>query len=340
MIAGSLNRSAMIAWEFRPRADEQLIPEGAEAKEAVAHASEPQGKKKWLGIFRKKLSRKEKYEQAVALPPFRPSWDGIAHDGWSSPLSPDLPNVQYTSVIQELPHLVEARAVSVAPPDPDSASDPPIPDLRAVELLTRPISMGVRDYIEYLISLDVVTSPPTASEFLDAYEYARFSTQPLSEPQFRDLMRLFAELLRGMQALPLSMIETFDHDSDASDIDDDRNSAASVPTSDSMLSFHSASTRSVGTIRTARSRPAATSRASTHRGGGYNGAPTTPRSRKRPMIPRSVSANSFAQSRRVYQGSSPSTESLGSSSQGSVIRLNPSREEGELPYTLMIPPVR
>ena len=350
MIEGSLKRSAAIAWEFRPRADAQPATEAAEeeAREPAVQSAEPEERRKLLGMFRKKLTKQEKEEQAMVMPPFKPTWDSIAHSGWSSPLSPDLPNVQYTSVIQELPHLVEARAVSVAPADPTSSSEPPMPDLRAVDLLTRPLSMGLRDYIEHLVSLEVIASPSTASAFLNAYEYARFSTQPLSEAQFRDLMKLFAELLRSMRALPPAMLISLEHDSDASDVDDDRNSAVSTSTSASMLSFHSASTHSgsLGTIRTARSRPAGTtSRASTtaHRLSQQSGvaAPGTPRSKKRHRLPRSASANSFAQSKRMYEGSaSPSSESLGSSSQGSVIRLNPSREDGEMPYTLTGTPSR
>jgi hypothetical protein len=351
MIEGSLKRSAVIAWEFTPRAETQVAAEdaqagaeaGSEAGESMVQPPEPEERKRWLEIFPKKLSKQEKDEQAMVMPPYKSTWDSIAHDGWSSPLSPDLPNVQYTSVIQELPHLVEARAVSVAPPDPTSTSDPPMPDLRAVELLTRPLSMGLRDYIEHLLNLEIVTSPPTASAFLDAYEHARFSAQPLSEPQFRDLMKLFAELLRSIQALSPTLLAPPEHDSDASDIDDDGASAASTPTSASMLSFHSASTRSARTVRTARSRTAGTaSRASTaQRPQDHTLTAPATSAKKRPMIARPASANSFAQSKRVYEAgggssSSPSSESLGSSDQGSVIRLNPSRDEGELPYTLTI----
>ena len=343
VIEGSLKRSAAIAWEFRPRADVQLATEAAEeAREPAVQSAEPEEKKKPLRMFRKKLTKQEQEEQAMVMPPFKPTWDSIAHSGWSSPLSPDLPNVQYSTVIQELPHLVEARAVSVAPADPNSSSEPQMKDLRAVDLLARPMSMGFRDYIEHLVSLEVIASSPTASAFLNAYEYARFSTRPLSEPQFRDLMKLFAELLRCMQALSPAMLLSLDQDSDASDVDDDRNSTASTPTSASMLSFHSASMRSgsVGTIRTARSGPAGMpSRGSTtaHRLSQQSGvaAPGTPRSRKRARRASPASANSFAQSKRMYEdSSSPSSESLGSSVQGSVIRLSPSREEGELPYTI------
>jgi hypothetical protein len=334
MVAGGLNRSAAIAWTFRPRVDSQPATEMPEpdAREPAVQAPEPEGKSRLLGKFRARWSKQEKDEQALVIPPYRPTWDGIAHDGWSSPLSPDLPNLQYTSVILELPHLVEARAVSVAPPDPDSTSDQPMPDLRAVDLLQRPPSMGLRDYIEHLLSLDIVTSPSTASAFLAAYEHARFSPRPLTEPQFRDLMKLFADLLRGMQAFTPAVLASLDHD--ASDIDDDAASQPSTPSNRSMVSFHSASTRSgrsEGTIRTARSRGTTTP---ARRLSAYGATPT---SRRRPRI---ASANSFAQSRRPYGGSSGSSESLGSSSQGSVIRLNASRGEGELPYSLTIPPAR
>jgi len=245
MIEGSLKRSAAIAWEFRPRADVPQVTEDAEeARDPAVQTAEPEEKKS-LGIFRKKMTKQEKVEQAMVMPPFKPTWDSIAHSGWSSPLSPDLANVQYTSVIQELPHLVEARAVSVAPADPNSMSEPPNPDIRAVDILTRPLSMGLRDYIEHLVSLEVIASPSTAGAFLDAYEYARFSTHPLSESQFRELMKHFAELLRSMQTLSPAMLLTFDYESDASDVDDGHNTAASTPTSTSVLSFHSASTRSV-----------------------------------------------------------------------------------------------
>lgn len=345
MVAGSLNRSAAIAWDFRPHVDSQSatdIPE-PNARDSAVKASEPEEEQKWPGIFRSHRSKREKDELTVVLPHFRSDWGDIAHNGWSSPLSPDLPNLQYTSVIHELPHLVEARAVSVAPSDPDSTSNPPMPDIRAVDLLQRPLSMGLRDYVEHLIGLEVVTSPSTAAAFLDAYEYARFSTRPLTEPQFRDLMALFAELLRSMQALTPDMLATLDHDDSGSDIDDD-NSSTSTPRTRSMVSFHSASTRSgsEGTIRTALSRPGGTSRASTtQKSPKYSATRTSSKTQKRPMIARSASANSFAQSKRPYNGSSsPSSESLGSSSQGSVIRLNPSHEEGELPYTLTIPHTR
>jgi hypothetical protein len=345
MIAGSLNRSAAIAWDFRPRVDSQLATEMPEpdARDPVVRTSEPEEERKWLGIFRKHRSKREKDDLTVVLPPFRPAWGDIAHDGWSSPLSPDLPNLQYTSVIHELPHLVEARAVSLAPSDPDSTSNPPMPDIRAVDLLQRPLSMGLRDYTEHLIRLEVVASPSTATAFLDAYEYARFSTRPLTEPQFRDLMKLFAELLRSMQALSPAMLTSLDNDASGSDIDDD-NSSTSTPRTRSMVSFDSSSTRSgsEGTIRTARSRPAGTSRASTtQKSPKYSAARASSQTKKRPRISRSASANSFAQSKRPYNGSSsPSSESLGSSSQGSVIRLNPSHEEGELPYTLTIAQTR
>lgn len=339
MIAGGLNRSAAIAWDSRPRVDSPLttVISEPETKDPIARASEPKKEGKRHGILHKHRPQAEKDEQTVEIPPHRPVWGEIEHNGWSSPLSPDFPNLEYISVILELPHLIEARAVSLAPSDPESTSDPPLPDIRAVDVLQRPLSMGLRDYVGHLISVEVITSPSTATDFLAAYEYARFSGQPLNEAQFRDLMRLFTELLHSMQPLNPALLADLDIYQE-SDIDDD-NSSSTTPRSRSTVSIYSSSTRSgsEGTIRTALSRPVGRSRTSTTRTfSEFSAAPATPSSRKRVNL-RSASGNSFAQSSKHYAGSGASSESLQSSSQGSVIRLNPSHEEGELPYILTIP---
>ncbi|KAL8633319.1 hypothetical protein Q9189_000854, partial [Teloschistes chrysophthalmus] len=44
---------------------------------------------------------------AVAVPP---PWGIISHPGWSSPSSPDLPDIQFETIIRELPNLIEAKA--------------------------------------------------------------------------------------------------------------------------------------------------------------------------------------------------------------------------------------
>lgn len=354
MIVASLTRSAVISYGSRPRIESSpaTVLSEQNTRDAVTRLTSADGnRKKEHAVLHKRHGEtengeeraEEKGEGTVDAPPEEPMWGTIAHVGWSSPVSPDLPNLQYITVILELPHLIEARAVSVAPPDPDSVSNPPMPDFRAVDLLQRPPSMGLRDYISHLNSINIISDQKTASSFLAAYEYARFSSQPLTENQFRDLMKRFAELLRSMRSLSPAILSSLDIDQVESDIDDDNSASTSpaTPRSRSLVSSHSVSSHSgnEGTIRTAPSRRLGTSVASTtRRFPEFSTAPATPS--KRRVISRTPSANSFAQSRRPYNGnSSPSSTSL-SSSQGSVIRLSSTNEEGALPYTLTIPGVR
>ncbi|PYI34433.1 putative aminotransferase, classes I and II [Aspergillus indologenus CBS 114.80] len=142
-----------------------------------------------------------------------PPWGPIEHPGWSSPSCADLPDLPYRTVIQELPHLIEAKAVSLAPPDPIFAgvhqslrapfsdADESFPDTRVVDVLRRPVAMGLREYLQRLASLDVIQPPEVGAAFIARYERARFSSRELHEDEFRELMRIFAELLRGMTGL-------------------------------------------------------------------------------------------------------------------------------------------
>ncbi|PVH76176.1 hypothetical protein DL98DRAFT_359779, partial [Cadophora sp. DSE1049] len=243
MIVASLSRSAVIAWDSRPRVPEQPAvvvsePENrTDVAEPVDQTADGRNKEKH-GLFRRARSQLEPEEHTVTIPPPSPVWGEISHNGWSSPTSPDLPDLQYTTVVLELPHLIEAKAVSLAPADPDSTSEPPLPDIRAVDLLQRPAAMGLREYICQLVSLGVIGLPPTATNFLTQYEYARFSGRTLSETQFRELMRHFAELLRSMNALSPAILTSLDIDSPESDIDDDGSSSSTpvTPRSRSLVS--------------------------------------------------------------------------------------------------------
>ncbi len=342
MIVASLNRSAVIAWDSRPRISKDTVVSEPENRDAIAKPTEPEPKQEG-GLREKARSQLEKDEQTVTIPPHRPVWGEIAHNGWCTPTSPDLPNLQYITVILELPHLIEARAVSLAPPDPQSSSEPPMPDIHAVDLLQRPATMGLRDYIGHLTSVGVITSPSIATEFLASYEYARFSARPLSETQFRDLMKQFAEVLRSINPVPPATLANLDIDSPESDIDDDASSSSTpvTPRSRSLTSSRSAVSRegSEGTIRTAPSRNPGANESPKKNRERFSTAPATPKSKKR-VVSRSPSVNSFAQSRRPYNGSSAnSSESLRSTSDGSVIRLSKTNEE-ELPYVLSIPGTR
>lgn len=138
-------------------------------------------------------------------------WGEIEHPGWASPTSPDLANVQYDTVICELPNLIEAKAITLAPPDRTSEGEegegeagrmePPLLDPDAVALLQRHESMGLREYLTSLTELSVVVPSEALNEFIKLYERARYSTRPLSINEFRRLMHVFAEVLRGMRPL-------------------------------------------------------------------------------------------------------------------------------------------
>ena len=195
LVAQGLARSAAIAYEARPRdlieEKERIGEEGNTTPPGSSHGR-----------------RKDVIKQ-----PGRPTWGVIAHPGWSPPSSVDLPNLCYESVICELPNLIEAKAVSLAPADPlltprigANGQPTPVPDARSVALLQRLPNVGLRDYIAHLTQLDLIRPKKPGLELLALYERARFSTRPLSETDFRTLMRIFADILRGMTHLDLDLV--------------------------------------------------------------------------------------------------------------------------------------
>lgn len=334
MIVASLHRSATISWDARPRipSEPPAIVSEPENKDPVAVSAEDEPEKQEKhGLFHRKHA--DENEHVVTVPPPRPVWGEISHNGWASPTSSDLPGLQYITVILELPHLIEARAVSLAPVDPQT--EPPLPDVRAVEVLQRPAAMGLRDYISQLSTIGVLKDPSQAAKFLAQYEYARFSGRPLTEQQFRDLMGHFAELLRNMDTVSPVVLAELAIDTAGSDVDDDGAPATPVtPRSRSLASNRSVSSHE-GTVRTAPSRYTDTT--PSKRAQEFSTAPATPRSKKRAI---SRSPSTFAQSRRPYAVSASSSESLRSTSESSVIKLSRSNTEGDLPYTLTIPGTR
>lgn len=304
VIAGGLDRSAMIAYEAKPR----VRPEEERP------------------VRKLKLGAEEK---EVELPPERVPWGEIEHEGWASPNSPDLPNLQYGTVLSELPHLIEARALTLAPADPTSSTDPPALDPEAIGLLQRAPHLTLRDYISHLAELGVLPLDATSAGFLQHYEQARFSNRPITNAQFRELMHLFAEVLRSMHTLDLS---TLDDDisiiaPSESDIDNNGPLKTDPSTPQRTPSRNSASTTSVRHGSSAN--PWYSAPNTPRRNGGAVTA--TPLSRKS-----SSSNNSFAQTRHPYtissQASSASLRSAGSA--GSVIRLATREDGGSSPYVL------
>lgn len=349
MISQGLARSATIAYESHPRdLRDEKAARGVRKKSRLGRTAEGR-----------------QSQDTVAT--LEPAWGVISHPGWSSPSSPDLPNLEYEPVILELSHLIEAKAVSLAPSDPLSSYDPhpilnadgeeeaepPIPDPVAVELLQRPASMGLRDYLSHLAAVGVLDLEPLASDFLTQYEYARYSGQALDEAQFRTLMGVFAEILRGMKALDVAIVDEARAEmeiavasSEVGDGDDDDGpggyrDAESINTtetvrrtpqpdtysSSSTSSSSSSSSSSTGTrsashatVHTAPSRPAAATR---------NPSSRSHRSTIHHSVDRQPSLSSLRRMR------TDNTSSSGYSAAGSVIRLKEARGRPlDLPYAI------
>ncbi|KAI1214309.1 uncharacterized protein F4807DRAFT_121310 [Annulohypoxylon truncatum] len=344
MIATDLSRSAAIAWGAYPKviAPATRAPSlGGKAEEVLTEGNVKEERKS-LQLFRSKPPTTVEEKMGILLPSLRPVWGEVEHDGWGSPDSPDLANLQYSNVVAELPNLIEAKAVTQAPPDPESAAIPPTLDADAVALLRRSPNMTMRDYVTHLISVGVLPSSRDAFSFVDSYERARFSTRPLSNAQFRQLMHLFAELLRSIRPLDTGSIYhgTDDAYSESDGhIDDD--APNTTPTTPARSNSSSLSLRSGSSIRSRARKPNLAARnSSSHTWNQYRTAPTTPRSKAGGKglshTSSTNSGSSFAQARLMYSASHTSSSSLRSASQTSVIRLATREDRGDLPYVLRV----
>ncbi|KAL4999712.1 hypothetical protein BDV10DRAFT_184100 [Aspergillus recurvatus] len=230
LVVEGLGRSALIARGARPRnlgrgSGANGPRDGDGNGQTLADAGAGSGD----GEEREGLLRGFDYD----VDPENPPWGVIEHPGWSAPESSlsasapaqgtsdgdtqmSTPGLCYRTVIRELPHLIEAKAVSLAPPDPIFTAHPPnqcqagegegegdepprLPDTRIVAILRRPSTMSLRSYVNHLISLSILHLPETGLEFLALYERARFSGKELYEDEFRELMGVFADVLRGMR---------------------------------------------------------------------------------------------------------------------------------------------
>ncbi|KJZ80160.1 hypothetical protein HIM_00010 [Hirsutella minnesotensis 3608] len=315
VIASGLGRSALIAYHARPRVEDN----GAERRQRNGT----------------KATRTAVPELGVTLPPPRAVWGDIEHYGWASPLSPDMPNLEYGSVLSELPNLIEGKALALAPASRMAPPDPLMLDPEAVALLQRSPNMGMRSYINHLTDLEVVPRNKTTADFVSLYEYARFSDRPVSNARFREIMHLFAELLRAMQPIDFRALDGEWTAPSESDIDNDApmNSNPPSPRS-SLLRVNTSSTHA--SIRDSGRRSSAP-------GWGFPATPMRPTSRQAAGPSRlPSSSSSIARSRRrfpVHQSSSSSLRSKASSSEaGSVIRLATHEDPEALPYVLNLRP--
>jgi len=367
MILESLQRSATIAYDAHPRdlRQDRRPPSSDDL-----------------------TSRPTTADRQPTPPTAPPIWGTIAHRGWSSPSSPDLPNLHYLPVILELPHLIEAKAVSLAPPDPfyNPSDDPldnsgpqlspstpapppqPIPDALAVSLLQRPAPMTLRDYISHLTTLSLIQPPTLGPSFLARYEHARFSDVPLTEPDFRTLMSIFADILRGMTALDPAILSELhlrtedgyssesSHENDTSTDTGTSVDARSISSTDTVehTPYHTpmpysegfnsrressedSASGSEGTVRTAPSRARRTTDASRNVSRGTKtreGSSRAGSGRSRP--PGSTRARAHTMEALRMTPSAPSRKSSASSARsgGSVIRLAERGGPLDLPYVI------
>ncbi|GKZ39633.1 hypothetical protein AbraIFM66950_000794 [Aspergillus brasiliensis] len=265
-----------------------------------------------------------------------PPWGEVEHPGWSSPACPDLPDLPYRTVVQELPHLIEAKAVSLAPPDPIFTAtqralhapfpetEESIPDTRVVEVLRRPISMGLRGYLQHLTALNVIDPPEIGMEFVALYERARFSTRELHEDEFRTLMHVFAELLRGMKVLDPQVLDELRGGSSQAESESLIGPSDEEGETDTVDSYGESEAMSRG-----RSNSLRPSNAST-----WDGGRSVRQGRWSPVWSRRSEAQ-----RTLAPPRTPSMRSLrrvqsnvSGSSGGSVIRLVETRSPTDLPY--------
>ncbi|KAL8901429.1 MAG: hypothetical protein Q9207_005211 [Kuettlingeria erythrocarpa] len=336
LIAEKLKESAAIAYKSRPR----------DLNNDNVQAPTDKGQQANVQIIR---------PHAPGIqPPFEklPPWGLISHPGWSSPSSPDLPNLQFDPVVRELVNLIEAKAVSLAPPDPLydptaptlDAPEPPLPDALIVELLQRPAGMGLRDYFAHLHSLGIIQQSSLTSSFLALYEHARFSGIALEEKEFRSLMAMFADILRGLKELDPDLVAQLraDNESLFSAEDAEVDGAAEVKSLDSndtvqhtprpdMYYTPRPDTVSISSGSEAGSEGSART-APSHQGSRRNTSKTSRSPSARQQQQQRMVARS-SNSLRLMKSHSSSLRSQGSG--GSVIRLAEARTPLDLPYTIV-----
>jgi len=324
LIKERLEKSAVIAYQVRPRSKR-------------IEDEEPNASARILALINTASSGNAK-----------PRWGRIAHPGWSSPALKDLPNLEYSTVVDELTDLIEAKAVSLAPVDPLAPPGPdgtPLPDRRVVDALTRPEAMGMRQYVTWLSELGVVPDNPQNVPFVAAYERARFSPEPLTDEDFQALMGMFAEILRSMSPVDIEMLGSAMTESDTTEDDE---LGGPVESSDTSTTYsgsgsvrHRSSQRGNAPPPPPRRMPVeSTASVSEDESDTYSlrtapPAPLTSTSR-RTLSSRFVSAASRP-SLRSGRSNASLRSTWSSRSTGSVIRLASAGDAHDLPYTIQIP---
>ncbi|KAL8654297.1 MAG: hypothetical protein Q9210_001578 [Variospora velana] len=330
LVADKLDEVTVVAYKTRPRDVSKDNQQGADDRDQQDNVQ----------VIRPGALGVERPPEKI------PPWGIISHPGWSSPSSSDLPNLEFNPIIHELPNLIEAKAVSLAPPDPlydptvVDALEPPFPDALVVELLQRPATMGLRGYISHLDALGMIDRPELASPFLTLYERARFSGNPLSEKEFRHLMAMFADILRSLHQLDPEFIAQLRAEDNASllsaDFEDTTGRRRQSFNSNSTVQHTPPQPDMYFTPRPDRGSVSSGSEAGSE--GTVRTAPTHPGSR-REMSSASRSSGVRRQqqpsNRSLRETKSHSSSLRSQGSVGSVIRLAEARTALDLPYRIV-----
>ena len=334
LIVKNLKQSALIAWDSRPRDVRSEL-----SSQEVAGDSCPSTAERPASVFRNR--HVAQFSHIIPVATSAAAWGPIEHPGWSSPSSDDIPNLHFSTVVRELPHLIEAKAVTLAPPDPRyeaasphdaSAGNPP--DARVVVLLQRPATMGLRAYLVHLSSMGLINPPMLAADFIAQYEYARFSTSELMETEFRKLMSTFAAILSAMQELDPTIVAELQQQSVTGDDASLSESSTSSFGGISGPRYRTPMLRSEAHSRKAGSRT--NSRVRSESTGTVRTAPSRAQrqSSGARSAARTLSTASLGSVRRPMYGADllPSSSSSSLRSAQSVIRLNLDAGPSELPY--------
>lgn len=127
VIVKNRQRSALIAWDSRPR-DVRNEPGAAATSRAIdpekhSYAAVRGATKEGstpVNAAATAMTRKTRLPTVIIpIDSDAPPWGTITHPGWSGAVSRyELPEgVRFETVVAELPHLIEAAAVALAPPD-------------------------------------------------------------------------------------------------------------------------------------------------------------------------------------------------------------------------------
>ncbi|KAL8777318.1 MAG: hypothetical protein Q9203_002494, partial [Teloschistes exilis] len=101
LVEGKLEYAAGVAYRCKPRD----VGKDVDNKDAPPQSGQP-------ALPSPNNTQPPLREEVIAVVP---PWGIISHPGWSSPSSPDLPDIHFEAIIRELPNLIEAKAVSLAP---------------------------------------------------------------------------------------------------------------------------------------------------------------------------------------------------------------------------------